>query len=111
MAKFTKNKHDLKRIYILQVRSKLEQSAVLWHSSLTKKCSDKLKRVQKSACKVILGPGYVQYTNALDVLKLQSLEKRRNSPCLKFAKKCQKVEKLKSMFPKKMKFTLYAKEI
>ena len=101
VAKFTRNKNDLKRIYILQVRSKLEQSAVLWHSSLTKKCSEKLERVQKSALKVILGTEYVSYTNALDVLKLQSLEERRKSLCLKFAKKCQTVQKLESMFPKR----------
>ena len=101
VAKFTRNKNDLKRIYILQVRSKLEQSAVLWHSSITKKCSEKLERVQKSALRVILGTEYVNYTNALDVLKLQSLEERRKSLCLKFAKKCQTVDKLKSMFPKK----------
>ena len=101
VAKFTKNRHDLKRIYILQVRSKLERSAVLWHSSLTKKCSDRLERVQKSALKVILGSEYVDYAHALQVLGLQSLEERRKYLCLKFAKKCQQVEKLKSMFPKK----------
>jgi hypothetical protein len=101
VAKFTKNKRDLKRVYILQVRSKLEQSAVLWHSGLTKKCSDKLERVQKSALKVILGTEYVNYAHALDVLKLQSLEERKKYLCLKFAKKSLKVEKLKSMFPKK----------
>ena len=47
LSKFTKNKQDLKKIYILQIRSKLEQSSVLWHSSLTKKCEDNLARVQK----------------------------------------------------------------
>ena len=35
LSKFTTNKEDLKKIYILQVRSKLEQSSVVWHSSLT----------------------------------------------------------------------------
>ena len=101
IAKFTRNKNDLKRIYILQVRSKLEQSAVLWHSGITKECSHKLERVQKSALKLILGSAYTNYSDALSVMKLQSLEKRRESLCLKFAKKCLKVEKFKSMFPKK----------
>ena len=45
---------DLKKIYILQIRSKLEQSSVLWHSSITKKCKYNLERVQKSALKIIL---------------------------------------------------------
>ena len=70
IAKFTKNKNDLKRIYILQVRSKLEQSAVLWHSSLTKECCDKLERVQKSALQVILGSAYTSYSDALRKMDL-----------------------------------------
>ena len=94
---------DLKRIYILQVRSKLEQSAVLWHSSITKECSDKLERVQKSALKVILGSSYTTYSDALKQLKLQSLKERRRSLCLKFAEKCLRTDKFKPMFPKKTK--------
>ena len=48
-SKFTCNKSDLKKIYIQQIRSKLEQSAVVWHSSLSQKCKDQLERVQNSA--------------------------------------------------------------
>ena len=73
VSRFTKSKSDLKKIYILQIRSKLEQSAVLWHSSITKKCETNLERVQKSALKIILGCKYVDYENALKVLNLQSL--------------------------------------
>ena len=40
-SKFTNNSNDLKKIYVLQVRSKLEQSAVLWHFSLTHKKEQK----------------------------------------------------------------------
>ena len=53
-AKFTNNTRDLKMIYMLQIRSKIEQSAVVWHSSLTKKNKRDLERVQKSALKIIL---------------------------------------------------------
>ena len=53
--KFTNNVSDLKKIYMLQVRSKLDQSAVVWHNSITRKNSGDLERVQKSALKVILG--------------------------------------------------------
>ena len=35
-------------------------------------------------------------------MKLDSLEKRREKLCLKFAKQCLRHEKLKSMFPKKV---------
>ena len=36
-SKFKSNINDLKRIYMMQVRSKLEQSAVLWHFGLSQK--------------------------------------------------------------------------
>ena len=38
---------DLKRIYMMQVRSKLEQSAVLWHFGLSQKNSNDSERVPK----------------------------------------------------------------
>ncbi len=85
----------LKRIYMLQVRSKLEQSAAVWHSSLTKNNSSDLERVQKCALKVILGEKYLNYKNALEMVKLDSLEERREKLCLKFAKQCLRHDKLK----------------
>ena len=100
ISKFTNNKQDLKKIYLMQIRSKLEQSAVLWHSSITQKCEKNLERVQKSALKIILGEKYISYENALKVLKLQSLKERRDELCLKFAKKCLEVPKLQKMFPR-----------
>ena len=44
---------DLKDIYILFIRSILEQSATVWHSSITFENSSDLERVQKSAVKII----------------------------------------------------------
>ena len=87
---------------MLQVRSKLEQSAAVWHSSLTKKNTSDLERVQKCALRVILGEKYLNYKNALEMVKLDSLGKRREKLCLKFAKQCLRNEKLKSMFPRKI---------
>ena len=98
-SKFTTNKQDLKKIYVLQVRSKLEQSAVVWHSSLSQKCRNKLERVQKSALRIIMGPKYLNYSDALTKLNLQTLNERRQLLCSKFAKKCLMVEKFKKMFP------------
>ena len=89
-AKFTNNVKDLKQIYMLQIRSKLEQSAVVWHSSLTKKNISDLERVQKSALMLILKERYVRYKNALNVIGIDSLEQRREKLCLKFAKACVK---------------------
>ena len=98
--KFTSNVSDLKKIYMLQVRSKLDQSAVVWHSSITRKNSSDLERVQRSALKVILGEKYQSYKDALRVLKMDSLEMRRQKICLKFAKQCLRHEKLKELFPR-----------
>ena len=63
-AKFTSNT-NLKQIYISQVRSKLEQSAVVWHSSLTKKNESDLERVQKAAIRISLKNQYQHYSQAL----------------------------------------------
>ena len=100
LSKFTNNKQDLKKIYILQIRSKLEQSCVVWHSSITQKCEDNLERVQKSAIRIILGEKYFNYESALKTLKLQSLKERRNALCLKFAQKTLLVPNLKEIFPR-----------
>ena len=88
---------------MLQIRSKLEQSAVLWHSSLTQKNKNDLERVQKSALKLILKDRYTNYNDALNVVKMESLEMRREKLCLKFAKACLKNETLRDMFPKNKK--------
>ena len=90
---------DLKNIYILFVRSQLEQSAVVWHSSLTQENISDLERVQKSAIKIIMGNDYRSYKKSLHFLELDTLEERREQFCLKFAKRCLKNEKAKKMFP------------
>ena len=59
-----------------------------------------INMVLKSALRIILGDKYVDYDNALKVLNLQSLRERREDLCLKFAKKCLQVPKLKRMFPR-----------
>ena len=75
-SKFTSNVRDLKQIYISQIRTKLEQSAVVWHSSLTKKNGSDLERVQKAAIRVILKDKYQNYGDALSSLRLKSLKDR-----------------------------------
>ena len=52
--------------------------------------------------RVILGKKYTSYRNALKELNIDSLHDRRESLCLKFAKKCLKVNKLRKMFPRKV---------
>ena len=98
-ASFTKNRKDLKDVYLTFVRSMLEQSAVVWHSSLTSKNRIDLERVQKAAVRVIMGNAYTTYRQSLKELGMDTLERRREILCLRFAKKCLKNEKLKNLFP------------
>ena len=72
-AEFTSNINDLKRTYLTYVLSILDQSAVIWHSSLSKKNIRDLERIQKVAVKIILGKSYVSYKDALSKLRLKKL--------------------------------------
>ena len=83
------------------MRSLLEQSCVLWHSSLTEDNTDNLERVQKVSLRVILKNSYHTYETALKTTSLQTLKERREKLCLKFAKSCIKNPFSKSMFPLK----------
>ena len=87
------------------MRSQLEQSAVVWSSSLTDQNRADLERVQRSALKVILGSKYESYKKALNTLNLETLEDRREILCLRFAQKCTKNIKRKEMFPLNKKNT------
>ena len=97
------DKEDLKIIYILYIRSHLEQSCQVWHSSLTLENITDMERVQKNALKIILQEEYSNYAHALEVLGLESLFDRRESLCLSFAKKCTRSnnKQICSMFPLK----------
>ena len=87
LSEFGAPRDHLKTIYILYIRSVLEQSAVVWHSSLTQQNIEDLARVQKSACKIILKNKYESYEKALILLDLEDLSDRRNKLCKDFAQK------------------------
>ena len=99
VASFTTNIEDLKNIYILFIRSLLEQSATVWHSSLSEENKSDLERVQKTAFKIILGKRYKTYKQAQNILELETLNDRRETLCLNFALKSSKNPKTKHMFP------------
>jgi hypothetical protein len=103
VASFGTPAEDLKTIYILFVRSLLEQSATVWHSSLTKENIQDLERVQKTAIKVILQEKYQGYLKGLAQLGLETLESRREELCINFALKCSKNAKMEHMFPLNLK--------
>ena len=90
---------DLVQLYILYIRSIVEQSAVVWHSSITKGEQKDIERVQKVALRIILKDGYQTYVNALRMTGLETLAARRTKLCLNFARKCLKNEKTANIFP------------
>ena len=73
LVRFAVPQEDLKTIYILYIRSHLEQNCQVWHSSLTLENVTDLERVQKNALRIILQENYQSYSHALEVLALDSL--------------------------------------
>ena len=70
VAEFTKSMEDKRDIYIPYIRSILEQSCVVWHSSLTEENVMDLERVQKAAIRLSLDEKYENY---------ESLKERREN--------------------------------
>ena len=103
LSSFGASEEDLKHVYILFVRSLLEQSATVWHSSLTEENSEDLERVQKSAVNIILGNKNLDYEKSLAKLNMETLKERREYLCLSFALKCTRNTKTKHMFPESIK--------
>ena len=95
-AKFIKDRNILKQIYMIYIRSILEKSATVWHSSLTQNQVQILERVQKGAVRTIFGEKYKTYEQSLEELKLDNLQARRDELCLSFTKKSLQ---FKQLFP------------
>ena len=103
VSRFCTDYDDLKNIYFLYIRSLLEQSATVWHSSLSEDNKNDLERVQKSALKIILDDKYQGYKKALLKLDIESLNDRREKLCLSCAIKAAKNDKSKHIFPLNLK--------
>ena len=86
LVEFSVPLEDLLNIYILYVRSILEQSCQVWHSSLTLDNFKNLERVETNALRIILQEDYSSYSHALNMTGLSTLFERREQLCLKFAK-------------------------
>ena len=88
LTKFSLPLHEILQIYVLYIRSILENCAVVWHSSLSRGEELEIERVQKCALRLILGEQYSSYEDALDLTNLKSLKERRIDLCKNFARKC-----------------------
>ena len=99
MSEFHASIEDMKTIYIIFIRSLIEQSCPVWHSSLTKENSEAIERVQKCAVRCILQGRYQSYRQALEFLQIPTCKDRRIALNLSFARKCLDNPKMKHLFP------------
>ena len=99
LQSFGATNDEMVHFWILFCRSVLEQSCVVWGSSLTQENIENLERTQKTFSKLVLKEKYKSYENALLILNLDKLETRRNDMALRFAKNGIKNKTLCDLFP------------
>ena len=69
-------------VYKSYVRPVIEYADVVWHSGLTYKQAGDLERIQRRACRTILGHQFSTYTEAIKQCNLDRLSERRVDHCL-----------------------------
>ena len=99
MSSFNAPVPDMLTAYKTFIRSILEQSCVIWHSSLSQEDREGLERVQKNAFRNILKDSFENYEQSLSCLKMDTLFVRREKLLYSFGKKCQTLEQTKELFP------------
>ena len=99
LLQFNAPQADLLHIYVVYIRSLLEQSSNVWHSGLSLQNKNDLERVQKVAFKLILKEKYKSYIDSLLLLDIETLKERREFLCLSFARKCLGIKHMKHLFP------------
>ena len=83
-SQFCSDHDELKTIYCSFIRSILEYSSNVWHTSLTQENIDDIERIQKCALKIILKKKYIDYESSLQRLDMESLQERRDILLNKF---------------------------
>ena len=91
--------HMLIDVFKLYVRSRLEMAVPLWAGALTKKNIQDIELVQVNCLQIIIGDRSHSYKQSLKILGLDTLAKRRDKLCLKFAKKSVKNPRFSHWFP------------
>ena len=85
-------------VYQKQVRAVLELAVPVWQPGITRQEQYQIERVQKCAMSIILGDHSVSYTEALDILDLETLEVRRRKICENFVRKAAEHPKFMHWF-------------
>ena len=81
---------ELFDVYAKEVISILEYAVPVWHGGLTRRQSSEIESVQKLAFRIILRQSYTTYADACAFFNTNSLEQRRRTLCLRFARKNMK---------------------
>ena len=100
LNEFNVDRRDMIKIYILFIRVVIEQSSVVWSSSLTQQDMDSLERTQKVALRIIFQDEYISYQNALNLSGLLSVSDRYKTLLYKFAVKCVRNPKTEDIIQK-----------
>ena len=101
-ANFTNQRKDLLDIYKTYVRNVVEQSSVVWSSSLTINNTKEFERIQKVAVQNMLKRNY-SYRQSLQILNLPTLKERKHILLERFAINCAHNKKTSGMFQMKDK--------
>ena len=99
---FGASPEDMVQLWKIYCRSVLEQSSVVWYSSLTQQNKNDLERTQKIFAKLVMKNKYNNYNSVLETNNLESLEDRRQELALRLAKNCTKNLKFQNLFLKKL---------
>ena len=99
LKRFGFNSEELNVIYKGYVRPLLDYGDVAWGASLTCDQSTTLEKVQKRACRIMLGKKYSSYTDAIDKCGLETLSDRRKNHSRKFAKSLPKCKRTSNLIP------------
>ena len=100
LQSFGASANEMVHFWQIFCRSVLEQSCVVWGSSLTQENIENLERTQKSFAKLVLREKYNNYNDALKILNLDTLENRRKELTKRFAMNGIMSNTLNDLFPR-----------
>ena len=98
LKKFGADEEHLLEVYYQQIRNTVEMACPVWSSGLSQQEVRTIERVQRTAMAIIRAENHTTYKEALAHFKIETLEARRETLCLKFAIKAFKNQKFTSWF-------------